>query len=100
MRNAINNLQAVFVAMGSIQEEYVYRICDVPEKEKIQDLFKAIISKNFTLTFQRLEILWKEDYCSHDLFKYLIRYIEYSDDFNPDQRMSLLRIGNLLRFYE
>ena len=70
--------------MKEVKEESVYWICDVPEKEKIIDLFKAIISKNFEKTFERLEILWNEDYSTHDLFKYLVRYIEYSDDFSPD----------------
>ncbi len=100
MRNAVNNLQAVYVAMREITEQHVYRICDVPEKEKIEDLFKAILSKNSKETFERLTVLWNEDYCPHDLFKYLIRYIEYGTVFTPDQRLALLRIGNLLRFYE
>jgi hypothetical protein len=32
--------------MGEIKEQYVYRICDVPEKEKIENLFKAILNKD------------------------------------------------------
>jgi hypothetical protein len=88
------------VAKREIIEQNVYKICDVPEKEKIEDLFKAIISKDSKLAFEKLSILWNEDYCAHDLFKYLIRYIEFGDIFNPDQRLVLLRIGNLLRFYE
>jgi DNA polymerase III delta prime subunit len=32
MRNAINNLQAVYVATKEIIERNIYRICDVPEK--------------------------------------------------------------------
>ncbi len=100
MRNAINNLQAVYVATKEIIERNIYRICDVPEKQKIEDLFQAIVSKDSDKAFEKLTILWNEDYCAHDLFKYLIRYIEYGAMFTPEQRLILLRIGNLLRFYE
>lgn len=72
------------MAMGSVQEQHVYRICDVPEKEKIEGLFKAILQKDSKLSFERLDTLWNEDYCAHDLFKYLLRYIEYGEIFTPD----------------
>lgn len=48
MRNAINNLQLVYNAWGdnTISENDIYLICDRPQPDSINDIFKACLNNN------------------------------------------------------
>ena len=39
MRNAINNLESIWVSKGEINENNVFEMCDVPSTDKIKELF-------------------------------------------------------------
>lgn len=42
MRNAVNNLQAVYVARKNITKENIFDICDVPDTDQINKLYSSI----------------------------------------------------------
>ena len=46
MRNAINNLQAVYVARKLITKQNIFDICDVPDTDQIHNVYLAVKNKD------------------------------------------------------
>ena len=47
MRQAINNLQATATGFGEIKREYVFKVCDVPDIDKLKKVIDDCISGDF-----------------------------------------------------
>ena len=100
MRNAINNLQAIHISTGLISRENVYQICDVPSKEKIEKMFFSLLSGELDKGIEEFNLLWREDYCLHDLVVYLSRTCERMDSIQLDLRMEMMVLASHLKMSE
>ena len=54
MRQAINNLQATFAGFKFINQENVFKVCDVPNLELMQQILKFCVEGNFNSANQSL----------------------------------------------
>lgn len=99
MRNAINNLQAIFNAERVVDSQAVYDICDIPNLEILENLFDRIVSGNHQETFALFKQLWDENYCIHDLLKYLQKSLEQFP-MKLELRLKLLTIMSNLKILE
>lgn len=100
MRNAVNNLQAIHISTGMITRENVYQICDVPSKEKIEKMFNRLLVGDLDGGIMEFNLLWKEDYCLHDLVVYLARTCERMDEVQLDLRMEMMVLASHLKMNE
>ncbi len=81
MRNAINNLQAVWTSRGLVNKKNVFEVCDVPNTEVLFNMFEAITKGELNRALAIFEDLWNENYCTHDLINYLGRSLEKYKEF-------------------
>jgi replication factor C subunit 2/4 len=100
MRNAVNNLQAIHISKGLISKEHVFEICDVPSKDKTEEMIRQLIRGNLDRGIAQFEELWKEDYCVHDLVTYIARTCERMDGLNLDLRMEIMVLTSHLKMSE
>lgn len=100
MRNAVNNLQAVYVARKDITKQNIFEICDVPDTDQIKNIYLSIKEKNIENTLQNFQILWNMDYSTHDLIRYLVKFVEVTEIFDYDEKMILLKHGCDLRYMD
>lgn len=73
MRNAINNLQAVYVARKNITKDNIFDICDVPDTDQINWLYIGIQKRSLKESMCEFKKLWNMDYSVHDLIRYIVR---------------------------
>merc|ERR1712217_942276 len=67
MRNVLNGAQSTFNAFGSITKEYVFRMNDQPQPEKIKGCLEASLRKDWAGAFQPLHDIWKQGYSAADI---------------------------------
>jgi replication factor C subunit 2/4 len=100
MRNAINNLQAIYISTGLITKQNVFQICDVPSKEKTEKMFKKLLKGDLDGGIRDFEMLWKENYCLHDLVIYIARTCERMEEVQLDLRMEMMVLASHLKMNE
>lgn len=97
MRNAVNNLQAVYVARKNITKENIFDICDVPDTDQINKLYSSIKKRSLEESIINFQQLWNMDYSVHDLVRYIVRQAEQTEMFSYEEKLCLMRIGCQLR---
>lgn len=97
MRNAINNLQAVYISSGKVDKEDVFKVCDVPSFDLTNGIIKELLNGNLDKGLQDFDKLWKQDYCLHDLIIYINKSVERFEGINIDLRMEMMVLGSKLK---
>jgi replication factor C subunit 2/4 len=100
MRNAVNNLQAIYISTGSITKQNVFTVCDVPSREKTEGLIRKLLNGDLDKGLKDFESLWNENYCLHDLAIYLGRTCERIEGIQLDLRMELIMLASHLKLNE
>lgn len=96
MRNAVNNLQAVWMAKDKISKDGVYEICDVPDQNKIEEMLKEIQNRNFDLALDMFHFIWNQNYSIHDLVNYIQRTCERTNEIDYRHKVEFLNcLGSL-----
>ena len=90
MRNAVNNLQAVFTSTGFVGKNEVFEVCDVPNTKNLFLLYNFVKEKNLEMVLDTFEGIWKEDYSIHDLINYLGKALDVYDDIDFRLKFKLL----------
>merc|ERR1712232_46886 len=67
MRNVLNGAQSTFNAFGNITKEFVFRMNDQPQPEKIKGCLEASLRKDWKGAFQPLHEIWKQGYSAADI---------------------------------
>ncbi|EGR34473.1 replication factor C, activator 1, putative [Ichthyophthirius multifiliis] len=75
MRQAINNLQATFTAFGFLNRENVFKVCDVPNIEMLQQALLECSNGNFHSAQLKVYPLWEEGYTAYDLVNNLYKLV-------------------------
>jgi len=79
MRCALNNLQATVAGCGKVDYESVFKVCDQPKPEVIQEIVLKARSGDFDKATQLSENLWNEGYNSFDIVAGFNKVIQNSD---------------------
>ena len=96
MRNAVNNLQAVHTAAGEVSAATVMSVCDVPQLSLVRELFVAAAAGDLNRALGKLEGLWAQNHCPHDIIAYLGRVLEQMDEIDFETKFRFLaRVGEL-----
>ena len=79
MRAALNNMQATVAGYGKVDYENVFKVCDQPKPEVIQEIIMKARAGEFEKAVKYAEDLWNEGYNSFDIvagFNKVIQNIE------------------------
>ncbi len=67
MRSALNNLQATVAGYGKVTYDNVFKVCDQPKPEVIQEIILKARTGDFDKATQLAGSLWNEGYNSFDI---------------------------------
>merc|ERR1712217_975989 len=67
MRNVLNGAQSTFNAFGSVTKEFVFRMNDQPQPEKIKGCLMACLKNDWNGAFTPLHEIWKQGYSARDI---------------------------------
>ena len=76
MRYALNNLQATTAGFGSISKKNVYKVCDQPHPELMQNVLKSCQKASFQEACNNINIIFDEGYNIVDLINTLTRVMQ------------------------
>jgi len=79
MRNVLNGAQSTFNAFGNITKEFVFRMNDQPQPEKIKGCLEACLRKDWNSAFQPLHEIWKQGYSAADIISTFARVAKSID---------------------
>jgi replication factor C subunit 2/4 len=108
MRQAINNLQATATGFGEIRREYVFKVCDVPDIDKLRKVIDDCIAgdfntvKLFYLFFdlkgqKNVYSLWEEGYTAYDIVNNMSKLIQNSNTLDKPLQYDLLSAVAILK---
>lgn len=100
MRNAVNNLQAVFISTRFIGKNEVFEVCDVPNTKNLFELYNCVKQKDLEKVLDIFEIIWREDYSIHDLINYLGKALDFYEDIDFRLKFKLLSVVAKLKVLE
>jgi len=79
MRNVLNGAQSTFNAFGNITKEFVFRMNDQPQPEKIKGCLMACSRKSWDEAFAPLHEIWKQGYSAADIISTFARVAKNID---------------------
>lgn len=103
MRQAINNLQATSVGFGEIRRDAVFKVCDVPDIDKLKKALEDCASGDFNTVKIVIFIsntnmqaqktvysLWEEGYTAYDIVNNMSKIIQNSTSINKPLQYEML----------
>ena len=90
MRNAVNNMQAVWTSKNKVTKEGVFEICDVPNTQTVELMFKHIRDCEFEDAMNTFDAIWNQNYCVHDLINYFTRVLERTNEIDYKLKFELM----------
>lgn len=96
MRQAINNLQATHFGTSFVNQENVYKVCDVPNVEIMTRIIDNAVVSNIDQSLQEMRAIWNEGYGAYDLVQNFSRVIQYHPKLDKMLQYELLtEVANL-----
>ncbi|RIA95947.1 P-loop containing nucleoside triphosphate hydrolase protein [Glomus cerebriforme] len=80
MRQAINNLQSTYSGFGMINEDNVYKVCDVPDPKYIMEMLKRCIRYEVKNVFNAVNKLYGEGYAALDIIQIMMRLMKSASE--------------------
>ncbi|PKY45795.1 P-loop containing nucleoside triphosphate hydrolase protein [Rhizophagus irregularis] len=97
MRQAINNLQSTYSGFGMIDEENVYKVCDVPDPKYIMEMLKRCIRYEVKNVFNAVVKLYGDGYSALDIVQTMMKLMksasenEIEEDYYNDFLMEIAK---------
>ncbi|KAL6052979.1 Subunit of heteropentameric Replication factor C (RF-C), variant 2 [Balamuthia mandrillaris] len=73
MRQALNNLQSTYSSYGFISKENVFKVCDTPHPEIVEQVIQHCLDGDINNAQSTLELLWHQGYSAVDILGTLFR---------------------------
>lgn len=91
LRSAINKLQLIYCRYNSIEEKYVYLLCNIPQETIVKDLFTRIIDKDLKGALQIVFNLKKNSFSGSDITMGMLTTLKMDicNDINNEIRIEL-----------
>ena len=98
MRYALNNLQATAAGFGVINKDNVFKVCDQPHPELMQNVIKSCLTANFQDACSHIDIVFNEGYNLVDLINTLTRVMQIMSDFKSEElRLNYLKEASIVK---
>ena len=79
MRSALNNLQATVAGCGKVEYDNVFKVCDQPKPEVIQEIVSKARAGDFDKAAKLADGLWNEGYNAFDIVAGFNKVIQNAD---------------------
>jgi len=91
MRQAINNLQATSVGFGEIRRDAVFKVCDVPDIDKLRKAIDDCCGRgDFNSAQKAVYTLWEEGYTAYDIVNNMSKIIQNSTTLEKQLQYEML----------
>ncbi|CAG8463159.1 280_t:CDS:2 [Funneliformis caledonium] len=80
MRQGINNLQSTYSGFGMVNEDNVYKVCDVPDPKYIMELLKRCIRYEVRNVFNAVSKLCGEGYSALDIVQTMLKLMKSASE--------------------
>jgi replication factor C subunit 2/4 len=80
IRQCINNLECILYSYGTLSEETVDNIIDIPKIHLLKEIIKECYNKNLPKVLQITKELYDSGYSANDIILTFMKYIENKDD--------------------
>ena len=98
MRYALNNLQATAAGFGAITKDNVFKVCDQPHPELMQNVIKSCLQAKFQDACTNIDIVYNEGYNLVDLINTLTRVMQIMSDFKSEElRLNYLKEASIVK---
>ena len=84
MRYALNNMQATAAGFDQINQENVFKVCDQPHPDLMQNVIKSCLMGKLTDACSEIDKVFNEGYNIVDLINTLTRVIQNMKEFPKD----------------
>lgn len=97
MRQGINNLQSTYSGFGMIDEDNVYKVCDVPDPKYIMEMLKRCIRYEVKNVFNAVVKLYGDGYSALDIVQTMMKLMksasenEIEEDYYNDFLMEIAK---------
>ena len=98
MRYALNNLQATHAGFGMVNKENVFKVCDQPHPELMQNVISACLQGKFKEATTAIDIVFNEGYNLIDIINTLTRVIQNMSEFKSEElRLNYLKEASMVK---
>lgn len=98
MRYALNNLQATAAGFGSITKENVFKVCDQPHPDLMQNVIRQCLQSKYQDSCSSINIVFNEGYNLVDLINTLTRVMQTMTDFKSEElRLNYLKEASIIK---
>ena len=98
MRYALNNLQATAAGFGVINKENVFKVCDQPHPELMENVIRKCLSAHFQAACDEIDIVFNEGYNIVDLINTLTRVMQNMNEFKSEElRLNYLKEASIIK---
>jgi replication factor C subunit 2/4 len=98
MRYGLNNLQATFAGFGKVTKPNVFKVCDVPHPDLMQEVIDLVTTGNFQKSCNKIDIVYNEGYNMVDIINTLTRVIQNTDTLPSEElRLNFLKEASVVK---
>ena len=98
MRYALNNLQATAAGFGMVNKINVFKVCDQPHPELMQNVIRSCLQTKFQDACNHIDVVFNEGYNLVDLINTLTRVMQIMSDFKSEElRLNYLKEASIIK---
>lgn len=98
MRYALNNMQATAAGFDEINQENVFKVCDQPHPDLMQNVIKNCLMGKLTEACSEIDKVFNEGYNIVDLINTLTRVIQNMKEFPKEElRLTFLKEASIVK---
>ena len=76
MRYALNNLQATYAGFGKVTKDHVFKVCDQPHPDLINNVLKSCLKADFENACGGINVIYNEGYNMIDIINNLAKMMQ------------------------
>ena len=93
-----NNLQATFAGFGKVTKENVFKVCDVPHPDLMQEVINLACAGKFQDACTRIDVVYNEGYNMVDIINTLTKVIQNTDSIPHEElRLNFLKEASVVK---
>ena len=98
MRFALNNLQATSAGFGLVERDSVFKVCDQPHPDLMQNVLKCCLSGKFTEACKLIDEVYLEGYNLIDIINTLTKIMQTMSEVKSEElRLNYLKEATVIK---
>jgi len=98
MRYGLNNLQATYAGFNEISKDNVFKVCDQPHPDLMNNVIKACLKAKFQEACNLVNTVYDEGYNMIDIINTLTKVMQNMNEFKTEElRLNFLKEASLIK---